>query len=132
MATSYDIIFTKFMTINKTESINIPTDDSKKYDMITNAVDSVNNRMRTSYTYNNALEEITEDLDNDTILITAHYIKLNFLENSLTYYVTLMKPFTKEIGLAHYNADVSALESLIESENKDIDKLISNLSEDYL
>lgn len=130
MSTSYDTIFTKFIGINKTESINIPTNESKIYEMITNAVDSANNRMRTNYTYDNTEEVVNEVLDIDTILIIAHFIKLNFLENSLTYYVTLMKPFTKEIGLLHYNADVKALESLIANENSRIDEILKNMCED--
>lgn len=131
MATSYDAIYKKFLDISKTDGKNLPTIDEGKYGMIISAIDAVNNRLRTHYTYDNTLEQINEDLDNDTILLIANYMRLHFLENEKTYYVTMFKPFMKEIGLLHYNADLKAYEVDIALQNNKIDEIIKNMTEDY-
>jgi len=131
MSTSYDTIYNKFLDISKTDNKNLPTTDDGKYGMITTAIDAVNNRVRTDYTYDNELEQVNENLNNDIILLIANYMRLYFLENQKTYYVTMFKPFMKEIGLLHYNTDIKAYETDISLQNGKIDEIIKNMAIDY-
>ena len=131
MPTSYDTIYNKFLDISKTDNKNLPTTDDGKYGMITTAIDAVNNRIRTDYTYDNELEQVNENLNNDIILLIANYMRLYFLENQKTYYVTMFKPFRKEIGLLHYNTDIKAYETDISLQNGKIDEIIKNMAIDY-
>mgnify|MGYP000878505341 FL=1 len=131
MPTSYDTIYNKFLDISKTDNKNLPTTDDGKYGMITTAIDAVNNRIRTDYTYDNELEQVNENLNNDIILLIANYMRLYFLENQKTYYVTMFKPFMKEIGLLHYNTDIKAYETDISLQNGKIDEIIKNMAIDY-
>lgn len=131
MPTSYDTIYNKFLDISKTDNKNLPTTDDGKYGMITTAIDAVNNRVRTDYTYDNELEQVNENLNNDIILLIANYMRLYFLENQKTYYVTMFKPFMKEIGLLHYNTDIKAYETDISLQNGKIDEIIKNMAIDY-
>lgn len=131
MATSYDIIYQKFINITKTDNINLPSDDAGKYILIKDSIDTINNRLRTNYTYDDTLEQVNEDLNNDVILLSARFIRLNFLINQKTYYVSMLKPFTKDMGLLHYNVDIKGLETDIELESNKIEEIIKNMTEDY-
>jgi hypothetical protein len=132
MATSYDDIYVKFLSICKTEDINLPNTDEKIYQFIKSAVDYYNNRMRTMLICNDEDECVTEDLDNDGMIILANFLRLIFLENELTYFTTIWQPFSKDLGLKNYQSQVKAHEFLIQSQEKKIDELIKNAATDYL
>lgn len=130
--TSYDDIYTTFININKTDSSNLPTNDTDRYDIIHTGIKYYNSTMNNNIICNDSTEEISVDLTDNEILILAHCIKHMFLDNQLTYYITMFKPFTKEIGYSNYQTDVKALEALIDKEDKVIDQLIENQSEDFM
>lgn len=131
--TTYDEIFTQFLAINKTDPINIPTDNQPKYDMIHNAIYLINNRLRdTHLKYDDSLEQTDRELSIDEILVVARYMRLTFLENQLTEFATLYQPFAADIGLRNYQSQVKALQVLVDNENNKIERIIDNLQVDYL
>jgi hypothetical protein len=132
--TTYDDIWKEFLVINKTENINLPQTENKIYDIIHSAVKHFNNKMHedSDLEYNDESESLNRQLTNTEQLIIAHIIRYYFLQNGLTYYTTLFKPFTKEIGLQHYKADVKSIEDAMDRESRKIDELIFNIAEDYL
>ena len=130
--TTYDDVYTEFMSITNTDPINIPTDQQKIYDAIHNAVHMFNNRLRDNLKYDDANEEFDRDLNEDELVILANFLKLTFLENQLTYFTTLFQPFAKDVGLRNYQSQVKSLEFLIEQQNKKIDELIRNTQVDFM
>lgn len=132
MATSYDDIYVKFLSICKTEDINLPNTDEKIYQFIRSAVDYYNNRMRTILVCDDENECVNEELDSDGIIILANYLRLVLLTNELTYFTTVWQPFSKDLGLRNYQSQVKAHEFLIQNQEKKIDELIKNAATDYL
>ncbi|BDR74187.1 hypothetical protein K144316041_p20260 (plasmid) [Clostridium tetani] len=132
--TTYDDIWTEFLVINKTESINLPQTENQIYDIIHSAIRHFNNKMHEdgNLKFNDEKEVLNRKLTDSEQIIIAHILKYYFLQNNLTYYTSLFKPFTKEIGLIHYKADVKSIEDAINREEKKINELIFNVSEDYL
>lgn len=130
--TTYDDVFTEFMTITKTDSINIPTEEEKIYDLIHNAVHLFNNRLRDNLGYDDENEIFSRELNHDELVILANFLKLVFLENQLIYFTTLFQPFTKEVGLRNYQSQVKSLEFLIQQQAKKIDELINNTQIDFM
>lgn len=121
------------MTINRTDPINIPTENEPKYDMIHSAVNHYNNRLRDlELSWNDSIEEVNRDLGFDELIIVARYMRLTFLENQLTEFATLYQPFSADIGLKNYQSQVKILESLIDKENSKIERIIDNMQVDYL
>ncbi|MNK45795.1 hypothetical protein D3C87_645660 [compost metagenome] len=130
--TTYDEIFTQFLSINKTDPINIPVEDDPKYDMIHNGVHHFNNRMRDELKFDDGTEVLDRLLNFDEIIILTRFMRLTFLENQLTEFSTLYQPFAADIGLKNYQSQVKALESLVERENNKIEGIIDNMQEDYI
>lgn len=130
--TTYDDVFTEFMTITKTDPINIPTEEEKIYDLIHNAVHLFNNRLRDNLGYDDENEIFSRELNHDELVILANFLKLVFLENQLIYFTTLFQPFTKEVGLRNYQSQVKSLEFLIQQQAKKIDELINNTQVDFM
>lgn len=121
------------MAINKTDPINIPTEEQPKYDMIHSAIFLYNNRLRDyELNYDDSLEQVNRQLDSDEILILSRYMRLTFLENQLTEFATLYQPFAADIGLRNYQSQVKALQALVDNENNKIERIIDNLQVDYL
>lgn len=130
--TTYDEIYTEFITKCQTDSINLPNTDPQIYDAIHSAVRHFNNRMRDELSWDDDLESVDRVLDNDELIILAHFLRLSFLENQQISFTTLWQPFQGDIGLKNYQSQVKSLESLIAYENKFIDGLINNMQVDYL
>jgi hypothetical protein len=129
--TTYDDIFTTFISINKTNPVNIPNDDEKKYDMIHSAVLHYNNRMRASITWDDTLEELSIKLDNDQLILIAHYLKLSCLENDLDYFVSVWSGFQSELK-GNYRDQQKGKQELVNREDDIIEKIIFNMTDDYL
>ncbi|AKO91913.1 hypothetical protein BEH_07240 [Priestia filamentosa] len=130
--TSYDTVWTVFLNNCKTEDISVPTTEDKIYDCLNNALLHFNNRLRTTLTGDNSTELFSEELDGDSLLILAHYIRLILLKNELTYYTTVSQPFLKEIGMKNYKDQVNSFQYLINDCKSTIDELILNTEEDFL
>lgn len=130
--TSYDEIYVKFLSICKTEDINLPKDDKKIYEFIKSAVDLYNNRLRSNIICNDETETLNQKLDSDGLIILANFLRLVFLENELTYFTTIWQPFSKDLGLRNYQSQVKAQESLISNQVYRIDELIKNTATDFM
>lgn len=127
------MIFTVFMSINKTDPINIPKGNEPKYDMIHSAIYLYNNRLRDyDLKFDDSTEEVNRELNPDELMIVARYMRLTFLENQLTEFSTLYQPFSADIGLKNYQGQVKALQLLIDNEKIKIERIIDNMQVDYL
>jgi hypothetical protein len=130
--TAYDEIWIQFLEINKTSEINLPRTDEGKYNAIRSGVRHYNNRLQDLITCDDTVEIINENLNDDKIILIAHYIKLSFLEKQLVDFSTTWNPFSKDVGVKNIQAQISALKDLINFEKATIEELILNSSEDYI
>jgi len=132
--TTYDDIWAEFLVINSTENINLPQTENQIHDIIHSAIKHFNNKMyeNDGLDFNDEKETLNRKITDSEQITIAHILRYYFLQNCLTYYTSLFKPFTKEIGLQHYKADVKSIEDAMDREEKKINELIFNVSEDYL
>ncbi|MGK4040944.1 hypothetical protein AB0Y20_01485 [Heyndrickxia oleronia] len=130
--TSYDEIYTTFLNNCMVSDLDLPQTDKGKYEMIKNAVLHYNNRLRTKLTCDDATESVSEKLDDDHLLILAHYIRYHFLLNEKTYFESLWQPFEKDVGLKNFGTQLRSLESSVTEQARFIDSLIINTEVDFL
>ena len=130
--TTYDELFTQFITISQTDNFNIPTDTQKQYDLIHTSIRKFNSKLKDNLTWDDTTETVSRILTDEEILIIAHYLKLIFTENQLLYYITLWKPFAKELGQVTYKAQVDSLKEVIKSEKEEIEQLTISETTDYI
>lgn len=132
MATTYDQIWQTFLNNCKASDLDIPSTPEKIYEAIRNAVMHTNNRLRTEIEADDITEQVNVELDNDELLILAHYIRYFFLLNQKTYFEQLWQPFASDISLKNFSAQLKSLDGAVDKEQHTIDMLIRNMSEDYL
>jgi hypothetical protein len=132
MNTSYDDIWTAFLNNCKVSDIDLPQIPEKMFEYIKNAVMHFNNRFRTTIVCDDNLEELSEELNNDYLLILAHYIRLNFLKNQRTYFESLWQPFSKDVGLKNFSTQLNSLKSSVQEQERTIDSLVMNMEDDFL
>ena len=130
---TYDEIWETFLNNYKAEPIDLPSTNEQIYQFIANAVLLLNNRLRTSYTCDHE-NEVVNGLDGnaDILLLIAHYIKLTFLKNDLTFFEKLWQPLSSDVGIKNFRVQMSSLTSSIEAQEKAIETFIFNAMEDYL
>ncbi|MGG2091246.1 hypothetical protein AB1283_00585 [Bacillus sp. S13(2024)] len=130
--TTYDQIWTSFLSNCKTSGIDLPQTSEKIYDSIHNAIRHFNNRLRDNLSWDDANEVVNRGLSDDHLLILSHYIRYIFLLNQKTYFQNLFQPFTSDIGLRNFNTQLKSLETSVEKEEETIERLIMNTEEDFL
>lgn len=130
--TTYDELWIIFMNKVKLSDIDVPSTPDKIYDAIHGAVLSFNNRLRDSLDYDDTLETLSRTLNNDDLLILAHFIRIDILSNQLIYFTNVWQPFARDISIRNFSAQLKSLESLVEREEKLIEKMILNTQEDYI
>lgn len=126
MNTSYDDIYTEFITNTKTDDINLPNSQEKTYDSIHSAIRHYNNRLRDNLNFDDDNENVDRSLNNDELLLIAHYLRISFLKNQKSEFVTTWSPFEKDIGIKNYQSQVKALQETINEEESTIEKIIFN------
>lgn len=133
MNTTYDQIWQCFLDNCKTSDINLPSDDEDIYSQIKNASLLFNNRFRDNrIKCDNDTETVDRLLNEDDLLILGNYIRLVFLKNELTSYSSIWQPFSKDIGATHLSAQIKALESQVNEQQRTIDKIIFNTEVDFV
>jgi hypothetical protein len=132
MATNYDTIWTTFLNKVKLSDIDLPTTTVKIHEAIHSAILSFNNRMRDSLDYDDSTETVSRELNNDDLLILAHFIRLDILNNQLIYFTNTWQPFAKDISLKNFSAQLKSQERLVEYQEKKIDELVVNQAVDFL
>lgn len=130
--TSYDTIWNTFLNNTKVDDLDLPQTPIKIYDAIHNGILHFNNRLRENLDYDDDLEQVDRDLSGDNLLILAHYIRYVFLLNQQTYFQNVWQPFTKDIGMKNFTAQLKSLENSVEREQETIEKLIMNMQDDFL
>ena len=136
-AMNYDQLWTEFITNTKTDDINLPQTDEKRYDAIHSAIRHFNNRMDTDYVWDDDTESISDStvvdtLVDDHLILLAHFLRLAFLRNQLTDFVSVWNPFAKEVGIKNLGDQVNRLEVLVDKEEHEIDKIILNSTDEYM
>lgn len=130
---TYDLIWETFLNNYKASDIDLPSIEDEIYQYIANAVLLLNNRLRTNFTCDDAEEiVIGTNANSDVVLLIAHYIKLTFLKNDLTFFEKLWQPLASDVGIKNFRVQLSSLTSSIESQEKVIEKFIFNSMEDFL
>ena len=130
---SYDLIWETFLNNYKAQDIDLPKEDEQKYQYITNAVLLLNNRLRLTAICDNQNENVNGiEVSPDLLLLLAHYIKLIFLRNDLTFYEKLWQPLSSDVGLKNFSTQLKSLSSSIEEQTKLIEQFIFNSMEDFL
>lgn len=126
MATTYNQVYTNFITNTKMDSIDLPQTNQGKYDLIRNSVMLYNNRFRASITCDDLNEVLSITLTEDQLLIIGQYMRITCLRNNLTYKNSIFNTFTKEIGVKFIDAQVNKLENEIIDCNNMIDSIVFN------
>ncbi|TPG68701.1 hypothetical protein EEL31_09305 [Brevibacillus laterosporus] len=130
--TTYDQIYTTFITRCKVDDLELPQNDEQIYDFIHGAIMDYNNRLREDIDWDDTSETVSKKLPNDDLLLLAHYLRIIFLKNQLIYFTNTWQPFTKDIGLKNYQAQLRSLDTLVANEEKKIESIIQNRADDYL
>jgi hypothetical protein len=130
--TSYDQIWESFLTNCKASDIDLPQTPEKIYEAIHNAIRHFNNRLRDSLTWDDTLETVNRELSGDHLLILSHYLRLIFLINQKTYFEGLWQPFARDVGLRNFGTQLRSIETSVQEEEKTIERLIMNATEDFL
>ncbi|PKR82853.1 hypothetical protein [Heyndrickxia camelliae] len=132
MSTTYDRIYQTFLNNCKVSDIDLPSTDEGKYEMIKNAVLLFNNRLRTEIKCDDLTESVSEELNEDYLLIIAHYIRYSFLLNERTFFESLWQPFEKDVGLKNFSSQLTSLKNSVSEQERLIDRLIMNTEVDFL
>lgn len=130
--TSYDQVWETFLNNCKVSDIDLPQTNDKIYEFIRNGVMHFNNRLREGIVCDDINETLSEVLNNDHLLILAHYIRLIFLINQKTYFEALWQPFSKDVGLKNFGTQLKSLEVSVKEQQRTIDSLIMNMESDFL
>lgn len=133
--TDYDVLWKAFLANCKVEDVSLPSAEYLIKEAIKNAVMHFNNRLRKGVVVNPEAETISiegEKLNEDDILILAHYLRYFFLLNEQTYVQHLWQPFQKDIGLKNMATQIASMKDTIQIEKDTIEKLIFNAEEDFL
>lgn len=131
--TTYDDIYTQFITNCPTDDINLPNTDEKRYTAIKSAIKYFNNRLGLSVVCDDATETVNREFSDSELLISSHYLRLSFLEGQLIHLTTTWQPFQKELGIRNYTEASRNLKELISNEKDTIEQLyISNFTDDCI
>ena len=132
MGTTYDEIYTYFITNTQIEELELPSTDNGKYNLIANGVLMYNNKFRANITTDNITETVSIILNNDQLMIIGQYMRMTTLRNMLSYKNSKFAIFTKEIGVRFINSQVSSLSTEIKECERQVDLIIFNADEDDL
>ena len=77
------------------------------------------------------IESLDVKLTDDELLILINIMKLVFLKNEKTLFVSKYGVFQKEFGINNYNAQANAKDLEITEQEKTIDDLIVNALDDW-
>src|SRR5690625_1450703 len=129
MSTSYDELWTTFLTKCKISDLDLPNSNERIYQTIHGALLSFNVAMEDNLKGDNDNEVLDRELDDGELLLLANYIRLDILENQLIYFTNTWQPFGREIGVRHYGAQLGRLEALIESQKDRINEMIVKMAD---
>lgn len=130
--TKYDEVYQLFIDNVWVEGIDLPQTPEQIYNTIHNAVKLYNNRLRDSVTCDDTNEQFDRQLNDDQMLIMAHYLRLTLLKNNRTYKNAIFDTFTKEVGYKNIKAQLDSLDEEIKNEEKTIDFIIFNADESVI
>lgn len=134
MLTTYDQIFQSFIDNCGIDVFRLPTEDSKKYDMIRNGTKHYNtfipdDDITYGITGDDLTETVDKELDGTRLLIYAYCLKYVYLENQLVGFEELWTPFQREVGIKNYSSQVKGRENTLERVNHKIIEYITLLED---
>lgn len=124
--TTYDDVWSEFISINQTDTINLPNTQLKTYNSIHSAIRHYNTRLGSNIKYDDVLELLDEILSDYKLTLVAHYIRVSFFENQLIDLTTTYSPFQADIGIRNYQEQSRNFKELIDREDNKIETIITN------
>ena len=128
--TSYDELYSTFLNNSLADEIDLPQTNEEIYREINNAIMLYNNRERQNLICDDLQENVNRQLNNDEVLIVAHYIRLTFLKKQRMAFGLTWQPFDKDMGLRNYDSQIRAMDRQVWDAEQDIRKLRHNKEED--
>lgn len=130
---SFDDIYTVFMDISRIDEFMLPRTPEGMYALLEQGID------RYSIYYDNAKEivfdRITETLNTEIeyedVQIIANYMLLIVYEKIRDEFISTYDVLVDDIGIRSYKSQVDAKETVIELQNKKIQKLLLKLSDNF-
>lgn len=129
---TYDQVWTQFLLNYKADNEDLPSDGIRIKEFINNAIMLMNNRLRITMVGDDVNELIVGMVNDDELILLAHYIRLVFLINEKTYYEKLWQPFATDVGLKDFSTQLRSLDSSVKQQKEFIDHVIFNMTEDFL
>jgi len=131
MNTSYDEIFTCFINNCGIDTSRLPTEDSKLYEMIKNAIIHYNVFLKDESPIigNDEEELLNTELDGSRLLILAYCLKYVYLENELVGFEELWSPFQQEVGIKDYRSQVFARQDTLNRTTNKIIELLTSIED---
>lgn len=136
--TTYNQIWQCFLDNCGYKRSDIPQIDEIRYSMINNAKDYYNNIMQNyteSYQSNIQCADLTETLNvqltSDELLIFANILKLIFLKNRHSEFISIYNTFAKELGISNYKAQADAKLLVVKDQEQEVYRLITNGLDDW-
>ena len=130
--TTYDELYTLFITNYSSDGLFLPRTVEQQYNTIKNAVMLFNNRIRGNLICDDSTETVNRELSDDEKLIIARLIRLTLLRNTRTFKNSMFDTFTKEIGVKNINAQLNSLKDEIDAEESAISMLIFNMTDESI
>jgi hypothetical protein len=128
--TSYDDIWEAFVTNCLVDSQTLPQTNEGKYILIHNGLRHYNvstDESEIKLKFDDTLEQINVDLDDNRLLLLAYCIRYTFLENELIGFEQVWQPFVKEIGQKFYREQIGGREDTLDRTKNKIDQLLLNI-----
>ena len=129
---TYDQVWTEFLLNYKVDDADLPNSPARIKDHINSAIRMMNNRLRITIVGDDTNELLVGMVNDDELLLLAHYIRLAFLINEKTYYEKLWQPFSTDIGLKDFGTQLRSLDSSVKQQKEFIEQVILNMTEDFL
>lgn len=130
--TTYDTIWEVFIDNCMVDPSTLPTSNEGKYSLIHNGIRKYNvstDISEVKLTYDDTLEQINIELDDNRLLLLAYCMRYNFLENDLIAFEQVWQPFIKEIGQKFYREQISGRESTLARTKFEINQLLLNIDD---
>lgn len=129
--TSYDEIYTLFLDISRTDDFNLPQSDDGRYALINAGRLIYNNKLFKSLGQNDMMEELTEELNGNQMLLLANCMKLVCFDNLLGDFISTYSMFQKEVGFKDYSAQLKGRSAYVDKQTQVVRDLVFSMMTDY-
>lgn len=129
--TSYDEIYSLFMDISRTDDFNLPQTDDGRYSLINAGRLIYNNKAFKNLKQDDMMEELSEELNGNQLLLLANCMKLVCFDNLLGEFISTYSMFQKEVGFKDYSSQLRGREGYVSRQSQVVNALVFSMMEDY-